>query len=289
MGGTSTSSQKSTSTLAPYSEAAGPMNGLLGQIANIAPSAGTLNAGQSDAINKVIANANGTPNYQPQINSGTYGLLNGGGATANNPAISSNLADFKTGMGTYTNPNYSTVSSAPVRAALDQVATDTTNAVNSNFAAAGRDGSPGNAQALGRGIAAAEAPILLNQANQDTATRFGALNSVYGAGNTTYGMLNDTNANANNNFLSGIGSIGAGVTAENAAPTAEINAASQQFGIPASQLTTLLGSVSPVAAQFGTQNASSQGTSTMSPAQQLAMIAAGLGGLMPKGNISFGS
>lgn len=289
MGGTSTSNQQSQSQLTPYSPATGTMNGLLGSIGSLAGSAGSLNSGQSDAINKVIANANGTPNFQPQINSGTYGLLNGGGAQSNDGAIKSNLGNYTAGMSTYTDPNYSTINSAPVRAALDQVASDTTNSVNSGWAAAGRDGSPGNAQALGRGIASAEAPLILNQANQDVATRTGALNSTYGAGNTTYGMLNDTQSNANTNFTNGIGSIGAGVTAENAAPTAEINAASQMFGIPASQLTTLLGAVSPVAAQFGTQTAQQQGSQTMSPIQQFAMMAQGIGNLMPKGPISFGS
>lgn len=285
MGGTSNSTQTSSATLAPYSPASGPMNGILGQLGSMAPQAGTLNAGQTDALGRVISSSQGTPNFQPQINAGSYGLLNGGGAQSNDAAIKSNLGGYSAGMSTYTDPNYSTVNSAPVRAALNQVATDTTNNVNGSFAAAGRDGSPGNTQALARGIASAEAPIILNQANQDTATRTGALNSVYGAGNNTYGILNGNQAQANTNFSNGIGSIGAGVTANNAAPTAEINAASQYFGIPASQLQTLLGSISPVAAQFGTQNGQSQGTQTMSGAQQFATIANGFGSLIPKGNI----
>lgn len=289
MGGTSSTSQTSSQSLAPYAPATGSMNSILGSLGNLAPGAGSLNPAQSDALGKVISNANGTPNFQPQINAGNYGLLNGGGAQNNDGAIKSNLGGYTAGMSTYTDPNYSTVNSAPVRAALDQVATDTTNNVNGSFAASGRDGSPGNTQALARGIASGEAPIILNQANQDTATRTGALNSVYGAGNTTYGILNGNQGTANTNFTNGIGSIGAGVTAENAAPTAEVNAASQYFNIPASQLQTLLSSISPAAAQFGTQSGQSQGTQQMSGAQQFATIASGIGSLWPKGNISFGA
>jgi len=289
MGGTSKTSQTSTSSLAPYDPANPSLQGILGGINNLVPQAGTLSSGQQGAINQVVSNANGMPNYNPAINSGTMGLLNGGGAQKNDTGILDNLTGYKTGMSAYTDPNYSTVNSPAVRAALDQVATDTTNNVNGSWAAAGRDGSPGNVQALGRGIAAAEAPIILNQANQDTATRTGALNSIYGAGNTTYGLLNGTQANANTNFTNGVGSVSAGLNAENAAPTATINALAQQFNIPASQLQTLLGAVSPVAAQFGTQNGTQTGESTMSPAQQFATIASGIGSLWPKGNISFGA
>jgi hypothetical protein len=289
LGGTSKTSQTQTSTLAPYEPASGALQGILGSVNKLVPQAGTLSADQQGVLNKVIANSNGTPDYSQPINSGVAGLLNGGGATKNDSAILDNLTGYRTGMSSYTDPNYSTVNSPAVRAALDQIATDTTNSVNGAWAAAGRDGSPGNVQALARGIAAGQAPVILNQANLDTATRTGALNSVYGAGNTTYGLLNGNQNQANTNFTNGIGAVSAGLNAQNAGPTAAINAMAQQFNIPASQLQTLLGMVSPVAAQFGTQNGHSEGESTMSGAQQFATIASGIGSLWPKGNISFGA
>lgn len=273
MGGTSTSSQTSSNTLAPYSAASGPMNGILGSLGNLSSSAGSLNPTESGAINKVIGNANGQPNYNPAITSGTLGLLNGGGATANNGAISSNLTNLQNGIVGQTASGANIGGNSALKPQLDQIATDTTNNINSNWAAAGRDGSPGNAQALGRGIAAGEAPVIANQYNTDTSNALNSANTLYGAGNTTYGMLNQNQAAANENFTNGIGAVSSGLTAENAAPTAAINAAAQQFNIPASQLTTLLGSISPVAAQFGTQNGTASGTQTMSPAQQFALMA----------------
>jgi hypothetical protein len=122
-----------------------------------------------------------------------------------------------------------------------------------------------------------------------TTNALGAATSLYGAGNTTYGLLNGNQNQANQNFTNGVGAVSSGLNAQNAAPTAAINAMAQQFNIPASQLQTLLGMVSPVAAQFGTQNGQSTGESTMSGAQQFATIAQGIGSLWPKGNISFGA
>jgi hypothetical protein len=288
MGGTSSSSQTQSSSLAPYSAASTGMNGILGSLSAMAPGAGSLNSTQSGAINQVIANANGTPNYSAPINSGTMGLLNGGGANNNNPAISQNLTNYQGLLGS-TASGANMGQNSALKPQLDQIATDVGNSVNSSWAAAGRDGSPGNTQALARGIAAGQAPVIANQYNVDNTNRLNAAGSLYGAGNTTYGMLNQNQAAANQNFTNGVGSVSAGLNAENAAPTAAINAAAQAFNIPVSQLQTLLGSISPIAAQFGTQTGQSNGTSTMSGAQQFGTIAQGIGSLWPKGNISFGA
>lgn len=278
MGGTSSTTQQSSSSLAPYSPATGSMNGILGSLGSMAGSAGTLNPTESGAINQVIQNSNGTPNYSAPINSGTYGLLSGGGANNNNGAITQNLANYTSNIGSTANGSNIGGNTA-LQPQLAQIATDTTNDVNSQFAAAGRDGSPANSMALGRGIAAGEAPVIASQYNTDVANQQAAAGNLYAAGNSTYGMLNNNQTQANTNFQNGVASIGSGVTAENAAPTAAINAAAMQFGIPASQLTTLLGSISPVAAQFGTQSGQSSGTQTMSPTQQIAMLSQAAGSL----------
>lgn len=289
MGGTSSTSQSQSSSLAPYSAASGSLQGILGGLNNLVPQAGTLSSGQQGAINQVVNNSNSQPNYNPAISSGTTGLLNGGGAQSNDAAIKSNLGMLNNGIVGQTASGANIGKNPALQAQLDQIATDTTNSVNSNWAAAGRDGSPGNAMALGRGIAAGEAPVIAAQYNTDTGNALNAASTLYGAGNTTYGLLNGNQNQANTNFTNGVGAVSAGLNAENAAPTATINALAQQFNIPASQLQTLLGSVSPVAAQFGTQSGTSNGSSTMSGAQQFATIAQGISSLWPKGNISFGA
>jgi hypothetical protein len=289
MGGSSSSSTTQSSTLSPYGAASGSLNGILSGINNLVPSAGTLSSGQQGAIDKVVANSNGQPNYNPAISSGTTGLLNGGGAQSNDGAISSNLGMLQNGIVGQTASGANIGNNTALKAQLDTAAADTSQAINSSWAAAGRDGSPGNAQAVARGVAQAQAPIIAAQYNTDTSNALNAANTLYNSGNTTYGMLNSNQAAANTNFTNGIGAVSSGLEAENAAPTATINALAQQFNIPASQLSTLLGTISPVAAQFGTQNGTSDTTSQMSGAQQFATILSGIGSIMPKGPISFGS
>jgi hypothetical protein len=289
LGGTSTTKQTQTSTLAPYDAAAGSLKGILGSIDKLVPQAGTLSADQQGVLNKVISNANNTPDYSAPINSGVTGLLNGGGATKYDPQITANLDALKSGIMGQTASGANIGQNPALKVQLDQITSDVTNQVNSQWAAAGRDGSPGSTQALARGVASGVAPVIAAQYNTDADRALNAASSLYGAGNTTYGLLNGTQNQANTNFTNGIGAVSAGLDAQNAAPTAAINAMAQQFNIPAQQLQTLLGMVSPVAAQFGTQNAQSTGESKMSGAQQFATIAQGIGSLWPKGNISFGA
>jgi hypothetical protein len=287
MGGTSKSSQTQTQSLAPYDPANPALQGILGGLTGLVPQAG-LSGTASNALDTVVKNANtATGQFSPAITSGTIGLLNGGGATANDAAIKQNLADYK-GLLSSTASGANIGNNPALKAQLDQITTDVTNQTNGAWAAAGRDGSPGNAQALARGVASGVAPVIAAQYNADADRALGAAGAIYGAGNTTYGLLNGTNATANQNFTNGVGTAGAAIDASNYGANAALQAEAQRFGIPASQYATLLGSIAPIAAQFGTQTGHSEGEQQMSGAQQFAMIANGIGSLWPKGGISFG-
>ena len=288
MGGTSKSSQTQTQQLAPYDPAKEGLQGILSGITNLVPQAG-LSSASSGALDTIVKNANAASGqFSPAVTSGTLGLLNGGGATANDGAIKQNLADYK-GLLSDTASGANIGNNAALKAQLDQITTDGTNQTNGAWAAAGRDGSPGNAQALARGVASGVAPVLAQQYNLDADRALNAASAIYGAGNTTYGLLNGTNATANENFTNGVGTAGKALDVTNFGANAALQAEAQKFGIPASQYATLLGSLAPVAAQFGTNTGHSEGEQTMSGAQQFAMIAQGLGSLWPKGNISFGA
>jgi hypothetical protein len=287
MGGTSKSSQTQTQQLAPYDPAKEGLQGILSGMTNLVPQAGLSgkSSGALDTIEKNAATAGTT--FSPGITSGTLGLLNGGGAKANDAGITANFADYK-GMLSPTASGANIGGNPALKAQLDQIRTDVTDQTNGAWAAAGRDGSPGNAQAIARGVAAGQAPVIAAQYNADADRALGAASSIYGAGNTTYGLLNGTNATANQNFENGVGTAGKAIDASNYGANAALQAEAQRFGIPASQYATLLGSMAPVAAQFGTNTGHSEGEQQMSGAQQFAMIAQGLGSLWPKGNISFG-
>ncbi|KRR21912.1 hypothetical protein [Bradyrhizobium retamae] len=288
MGGTSKSSQTQTQQLAPYDPAKEGLQGILSGITSMVPQAG-LSGKASGALDTIESNAaNASSTFSPAITSGTLGLLNGGGATANDSAIKQNFADYK-GLLSSTASGANVGNNEALKAQLDQIRTDVTDQTNGMWAAAGRDFSPGNFQALARGVAAGQAPVIAAQYNADADRALGAASAIYGAGNTTYGLLNGTNAAANENFTNGVGTAGKAIDASNYGANAALQAEAQRFGIPASQYATLLGSLAPVAAQFGQNTGHSEGEQTMSGAQQFAMIAQGLGSLWPKGNISFGA
>ncbi|MGJ4954628.1 tail fiber domain-containing protein [Bradyrhizobium sp. HKCCYLRH2015] len=289
MGGTSKTSQTQTSQLTGYEPAMSTVNGILGNLGAIAGSTGTTpNATQTAAINELEANAAAGKTYAPLIGQNAIGLLNGGGATKNDAVINANYERYQGLLNSTANGSEIGANSA-LKPQLDQITRDVTDQVNGSWAAAGRDGSPGNAQALGRGIAAGVAPVIAAQYNTDKTNQLNAASSLYGAGNTTYGMLNQNQAAANANLTNGVGMASSALDANNYGANATLAAEAQRTGIPLSTYQTLLGMVSPVAATFGTQNGTATGSSTMSGAQQFATIAQGIGSLWPKGNISFGT
>lgn len=277
MGGTSTSSQTSQSQTTPWASAAPALSGILGGINSLVPTAG-LNATQQGAINQLVGNAQGGNPYAGAIGSGASGLLGGGGANANNGAISQNLSTYQNQLTPYANGSMIGNNTA-LQNQLNTAASDATNQINSEFAAAGRDGSPGNSQALARGIMQAESPIIAGQYNQDVSNQLAAANALYGAGNSTYGLLNQNQQTANSNIMNGSDLASSALQAQNYAPNAVLNAEQQAFSIPASNYTTLLGAVSPVAQAFGQANGSGTATQTMSGAQQFGTIMNGLGNL----------
>lgn len=284
MGGTSKTSQtqSSTSQTLPYGVATPGLTGSIEGLNGLLSSAG-LNANQSDALNQIIANANNgqSNNYAGLLNNSATSLLNGGGAQANDQSIRNNLSSYQGLLTPYANGSMIGQNSG-LKPYLDTLSSDITNQVNGQFAAAGRDFSGANQGALGRGLTQGLAPVIASQYNTDVGNQLNAANALYGAGNTTYGLLNGTQAAANQNQLAGAGQASTALQATNYAPNSILNAEQQRFNIPASNYTTLLGALSPVAQAFGTNNASaqSQGTQQMSGAQQFALIANGLGTLL---------
>ena len=286
MGGTSTSTQQQTSQTSPYAGAAPALTGILGGLTSLVPGAGSLTGAQGGALNTIEANANAGNPFAAPTAGVARGLLNGGGAQNNDAAIAANLSNYQGLLTPFANGSMVGQNKA-LQAQLGTIGSDVTNQVNSQFAAAGRDGSPDNYQALGRGIAQGEAPVIASQYNQDVQNQLNAAGSLYGAGNTTYGLLNQDQAAANANAQAGVGVGTQALDANNYGANSVLAAEAQRTGIPIQNLTTLLGAVSPVAQAFGTQSGNTTGTSTMSGAQQFATIAGGIGSLYPKNPIKF--
>lgn len=276
MGGTSTSSQTQTSQSSPWSAATPALNGILSGINSLVPQAG-VNAATKGAENTLLSNYSTGNAYAPAIGNVATGLLNGGGANANDDAIRASLAAYRGQLSPLaSNTNYNPYATPGFADALKTSDADITNSINGQWAGAGRDQSPGNAQALARGLAQGNSQAIVNQYQNNVQNQQAAANNLFGGGNTTYGLLNNTQATANTNRQAGVGAASAALDANNWGPNGILATESNAFNLPASQYQTLLGTVLPAAQAFGASNSSGTASQTMSPVQQFSTLMGGL-------------
>jgi hypothetical protein len=277
MGGQSTTSQTQQSQTAPWQAAQPDLTSILGQLNPLIANSG-LTPTESGAINQLSQNAaQGNP-FTGQITGLAGNLLNGGGATAQAQNLQGGLSTLQSQLTPFANG--SQVGNDPaLQAQLAQIASDTTNQVNGQFAAAGREFSGANQQALARGIAQGEAPVIASQYNQDIANQQNAANSLFNAQNTASGALSGLNQQALANQLQGVSTAQDALNAQNYTPQQQLALAQLAQSIPAQNL-QLLAQIGVPIAGLGTQSSgSTQGTQDMSGAQQFGTIASGLGSL----------
>jgi hypothetical protein len=278
MGGQSSSTQTQQSQTAPW-EAAQPMlQSILGQLGTGLNNTG-LTGGETGALNTLQANAaQGNP-YAGQIGGYAQSLLNGGGANAQAGNLQNNFSTFRDQLTPYANG--SMIGNNPALAAqLAQIQTDVSNSVNGQFAAAGRDFSGANQMAYGRGVAAAEAPVIAAQYNQDVANQNNAANALYNAGNATAGTLSGMQQNYLANQGLGVTAAQSALDAQNYGANAMLAEEAQRRGIPVQAL-SLLAQIGVPIAGLGTQKTdTTTGTQEMSGAQQFGAIASGIGSLL---------
>lgn len=246
----SKTNQTQTSQTTPYGPAQQSLDLLLNKLGGKVGSA-DLTGAETGALDKLQANANAGNPFTGDITGLAKGLLSGGGAQANDNSILNNLKSYQGLLSPYASGSMIGNNTA-LQSQLDTISNDVQNRVNGMFAGAGRDLSGANQTALARGIAEGTAPVIASQYNQDVANQLNAANSLYGAGNTTYGLLNGTNQQSLANAVQGVDVGSAALDAGNWGPQQTMAIEAQRRGIPIDTLTTLLGTVSPVAQAFGT-------------------------------------
>jgi hypothetical protein len=217
MGGKSETTQQTSqqSQLTPWAPAAGQIQGIL---AGLDPSIGALSGtpAVNAAYSALMTNAS-NPNPLGPLAMGAATSLLGGGP---NYGAASNILDAAYNRATSALSPYtagSALDPGANPALAQQLATvrqDVTNSVDPMFAAAGRLGSPDNYQALARGIAQGEAPVLQNAASN----QLNAINMANGAaGSAASGLVGADTANAGI-LGQGIGNAAAAYGAQNLAP-----------------------------------------------------------------------
>ena len=281
MGGksTSTSTQTQNSTTAPWTPTQPLLQGMIGQLNGGLASTG-LTGAESGALDTTETNAGNLSQYSPMIADALKSYLGGGGAMDQAPAIQSTYDAYKAALTPYANGSMIGANSG-LRPQLDTISNDVTNSVNGMFAGAGRDMSGLNQQALARGIAQGEAPVIANQYNTDVGRAIDAAGALYGAGNTTSGLLGNLRQQMLQNQGQGVGMVPTALASDNAGANAILAAEAQRRGIPVQAL-GLLANIGVPIAGLGRQTS---GTSTgqtenqMSGAQQFSTIAGGLGSI----------
>lgn len=252
------------------------LQGILGQLNTQLPNTGATGA-QGNAIDQINANNARFSSFAPSITGITNELLAGGGANDQAGNVNQNYLAYRDATQPLaSNTNYDPYSTPGFREAVDTMRNDITNQVNGSFAAAGRDFSGANFNALGRGIASGIAPTIASQYNQNVQNQQGAAGNLYNAGNTNAGILSGLQQQSLANKQAGVGSIGTGLDASNAAAKSTLEAEAQRLGIPLQNLGLLANIGIPIAGLGGQSEGTATTTQQMSPVQQFMGIMGGI-------------
>jgi hypothetical protein len=262
------------------------LQGILSQLQGNLANTG-LTGAENNAITGSTNNAyNWTSQFAPTINSYAKDLLAGGGATDQAGNINANYQRYVDQTNPLaSNTNYNPYDTPGFKDALSTTIADITNSTNGQFAAAGRDFSGANSQALGRGILQGVAPTIASQFNQNIQNQQGAAGNLYNAGNTNAGLLAGLQQQKLANQGQGVTAAGQGLDASNAGYTATLQAEAARRGIPVQNLGLLAQIGVPIAALGSQSSGTSQTEKQASPMEQFLQFGQGLGGI---GSFLFG-
>ncbi len=266
-----TSQQSQTNPWAPTVPA---LNNLIGNLSSVSTG---VSPAQSAAVNSLLGATSSLPNFAPQAAGTANNLLSGGNANQYAPMLQSAYSGMQGSLSPLANPNNLNPMNTPgFSDALRTMNSDITNQINDQFAAAGRDLSPGNSTALARGLSQGEGNLIANQYNANAGNLMGAANSLYGAGNATAGALTGLNQAGLGNQVQGAGLAAAipGLATQNASTA--LSAANTAQNQPFANLAPYEGLLTPLAA-LGQQ---SQGTGTSTMTNNVPLWQQILGGVM---------
>lgn len=279
MGGESKQSQTQSSTTNPWEPAQGALKGILGQLDPLIANSG-LSSASTGAISDLQSSANAGNPYAGKIDAFTTDLLNGGGANNQAGAVNQNYQDYyKATNPLASNTNYDPMQTPGLADALATLKSDITGSVNGQFAAAGRDSSGYNQQALGRGLTQGLAPVIVDQYNKNVTNQQGAAGNLYNAGNTNAGILSGMQQQGLTNQQQGVTNSADALAAKNYGATQTLNLEQLKQSLPAQQLGLLAQIGIPIAGLGGQSSGTSTGTKQDSGMQQFAQFGQGVGGL----------
>lgn len=283
MGGESKQTTTQNSTTNPWEAATPALKGILGQVQGNLSNTGITNA-ENTALANIQANGQNTSAFTPQVNQFVTSLLGGGGATDQAGNVQANYDRYQGQVNPLaSNTNYNPWDTSGFKDAIGTQISDITNATNGSFAAAGRDFSGANSQALGRGIMQGVSPTIAAQYNQNVNNQQGAADRLYAGGNTNAGLLSGMQQQKIANQGAGMQAAGQASEIANAGANATLQAEAARRGIPVQALGLLAQIGVPIGGLGGQSTGQSNGTQQMSGVDQFAKITGGFKNLFPFG------
>ena len=279
MGNNSQTTQSSQqSSFQPWSMAIPGLQNLYNQMyglsSNTAPT-----AQQNQATGNLWSSANNVPTFGPQATGAVNNLFN----TSTAPQQGMWNSAFNQAAGVWTpmlSSSYTNPLTAPgLSQALATTNQDITNAVKGQFAAAGRDpsGNAAESQALARGLAQGEAPIITNEFNALTGAQTGAAGALLGgAGNTATGTAGLAQIPLGNT-IQGINAAGSVPGLWTAPAQAQLGAANQGYLMPWQNLQMPLTELGGLAGLGGQSEGTGTSTTTQPVNPFTTALGAGLG------------
>lgn len=258
---------------------------------------------EQNALAGLQETAAALPNYTDPAKSLIAQLMNGGavggavpgatggagGGSGGNTDLQNKIATqynaYQEQLAPFLDPSYLDPTNVPgIQKALEVVRNDAANNTNALFAGAGRDLSGDNSMALGRGIAQAEAPILLGQYNTNVGVQRGAQDAAINNTLQTGGVENSLQQGQLSNILQGLG-LTSTLGGLNTGANAMLQAGQAARGLPLNnlgQIEQLLLPIAGLGKQFQQQSQGTGTSNTTSTASPLSDILGGvkiLGGL----------
>ena len=280
-GSNPTTQQTQQSQSSPWAPAVPALTSLLGGIGSLPTG---VTPGQSGAIANLQSAAGGIPSFAPQASNTANSLFGGGGTGTYAPLQMDAYTNLQSSLSPLTNPaNLNPMNTPGFGAALGTMNNDISNQVNDQFAAAGRDLSPGNTTALARGLSQGEGGLIANQYNANAGNLINAGNSVYGAGAGTAGALTGFNQLGNTNQLAGASLAGSIPGLALAPGQAQLGAANAGYNLPFGNIGSAESLLTPLAALGGQSNGSATSQTQVPLWQQI--LGGGLGAAGAAGSL----
>jgi hypothetical protein len=278
MGGANTQTtnqtQNQSSQTNPWAATIPSLQNLIQQISG---GGAPLTSAQSGALTQLQQEGGALPNFGAAGTNAVNNLFTSSTAPQVG-MLGDAYKQFQSATSPYLNSNYTNPYTNPaLSSALGTMNQDITNQVNSEFAAAGRTGSPANTQALARGLAQGEGGLLTGEYNTLVGQQQNAIGSVLPAATGTAGAITGQQQVPLTNALSGISAAGAvpGLWTQPGQTNLGIAETAQQM--PWQNMQMPYGMLTGLAGLGGQSTGTNTGTSTTSQPINPWTTAAGLG------------